>query len=132
MEVTEFATAGGHVYKIHFKPGDEIASGMNQFAQSHRFKQATLTGLGGVSRAVLAWTNPEITGFKPLPINEKAEVASMIGTISTDAKGKTTFHAHVVLAVGDGTARAGHLVTAIVNPTLEVYVTDLGEPLSKN
>ena len=126
MTVSQFGPAGGHVYKVRFKPGDDAVAGMIRFAQAHRFRQATLTGIGGFSSAVLAWYDPSNGFFKTNTVG-KGEVTSFTGTIATDDKGQVTVHAHVSIGIGDGSTKAGHLVSAVVNPTLEVYVTDLGE-----
>ena len=57
---------------------------------------------------------------------EKCEISGVTGTITTDAQGKPNVHLHLVLTRQDGSTVSGHLISATVDPILEVFVTDLG------
>ena len=48
---------------------------------------------------------------------------SLIGDVAESQPGPIP-HAHVVLALPDGTTRGGHLLEGLVFPTLEVVVTE--------
>jgi predicted DNA-binding protein with PD1-like motif len=126
MKAQEFAPGAGRVYKITFRTGDEVMSGMARFAAAHPMAQAQLSGVGGVSSAVLAWYDPKVRAFKRIEVNEKCEISGVTGTISPDAKGKPNVHLHLVLTKSDGSTVSGHLISAVINPILEVFVTDLG------
>jgi predicted DNA-binding protein with PD1-like motif len=125
-QVTEF-TPTGRVWRVKLSPGDELQSGMTDFAIAHNIRTASFTGIGGFSRAELSAYDPATDLFKSILVNEKCELASMDGLITADAQGRVTFHAHVVLGLLDGSARAGHLNVGMVNPTAEIFVVDLGE-----
>ena len=125
--VTEYGPQPMHVYKITLHEGDDLVAGVDAFMATHKLKQASLSGIGGFSTALLSWYDPDFRLHKKNPVDQKTEVVSFVGTIATDAKGKTSFHAHAVLALSDGTTRGGHLVSATVAPIMEVFVTDLGE-----
>ena len=126
MKAQAFAPSAGRTYKVTFRAGDEVMSGMLRFAAAHPTAQAQLSGVGGVSSAVLAWYDPQVRAFKRIEVNEKCEVSGVTGTISTDAKGKPNVHLHLVLTRSDGSTVSGHLISAVINPILEVFVTDLG------
>jgi predicted DNA-binding protein with PD1-like motif len=125
--VTQFGPQPMRAYKITLHEGDDLVAGINAFMATHRLKQASLSGIGGFSTALLSWYDPAVRLHKKNPVDQKTEVVSFVGTIATDAKGEPRFHAHVVLALSDGTTRGGHLVSATVAPIMEVFVTDLGE-----
>jgi predicted DNA-binding protein with PD1-like motif len=126
MTVREFAPSAGKTYKVNFKAGDEVMSGLTRFAAAHPMAQAQLSGVGGVSSAVLAWYDPQVRAFKRIEVNEKCEISGVTGTITTDAKGRPNVHLHLVLTRSDGSTVSGHLISAVINPILEVFVTDLG------
>lgn len=63
-------------------------------------------------------------------INEQLEVASMVGDFALFL-GKPALHTHMVVGHRDGSAGAGHVIQAIVSPTLEVFVTVDPMPLQK-
>ena len=63
-------------------------------------------------------------------MNEKAEVASLIGDIGL-VNGKPALHIHAVVVPKDGIARGGHVLQATVWPTLEVFLMACPTPLKK-
>ena len=126
MTVREFAPSAGKTYKVSFKTGDEVMNGMARFAAAHPMVQAQLSGVGGVSSAVLSWYDPKARALKRIDVNEKCEITGVTGTITTDARGRPNVHLHVVLARQDGSSVSGHLVSATIDPIMEVFVTDLG------
>jgi hypothetical protein len=126
LSVREFAPGAGKTYKLSFKQGDDVMGGMMRFAAAHPMQQAQLAGVGGTIRAVLAWYDPQVRGFKQIIVNEKCEISGVTGTITTDAQGKPNVHLHLVLTRKDGSTVSGHLISATVDPILEVFVTDLG------
>ncbi|MGZ3275702.1 MAG: PPC domain-containing DNA-binding protein [Caulobacteraceae bacterium] len=126
LAVREFAPGAGKTYKVSFKAGDDVMGGMARFAAAHPMQQAQLAGVGGTIKAVLAWYDPKVRAFKQIVVNEKCEISGVTGTITTDAQGKPNVHLHLVLTRQDGSTVSGHLISATVDPILEVFVTDLG------
>jgi predicted DNA-binding protein with PD1-like motif len=126
MTVQAFAPSAGKTYKVSMRPGDEVMSGLMRFAAAHPMVQAQLSGVGGVRSAVLAWYDPKVRAFKRIEVNEKCEISGVTGTITTTAQGKPNVHLHLVLTRQDGSSVSGHLISAVIDPVLEVFVTDLG------
>lgn len=126
LAVKEFAPGAGRTYKVSFKAGDDVMGGMARFAAAHPMQQAQLAGVGGTIKAVLAWYDPKVRAFKQIVVNEKCEISGVTGTIAPDAQGKPNVHLHLVLTRQDGSTVSGHLISATVDPILEVFVTDLG------
>jgi len=58
---------------------------------------------------------------------KQVEVISLVGDIGL-VNGKPVVHAHGVVGLEDGTTRGGHIISATVWPTLELFLTD--EPRS--
>jgi len=126
LSVKEFTPGAGKTYKLSFKQGDDVMGGMLRFAAAHPMQQAQLAGVGGTIKATLAWYDPKVRAFKRIEVNEKCEISGVTGTITTDAQGKPNVHLHLVLTRTDGSTVSGHLISATVDPILEVFVTDLG------
>jgi predicted DNA-binding protein with PD1-like motif len=126
LSAKEFAPGAGKTYKLSFKQGDDVMGGMLRFAAAHPMQQAQLAGVGGTIKATLAWYDPKVKAFKRIEINEKCEISGVTGTITTDAQGRPNVHLHLVLTRSDGSTVSGHLISATVDPILEVFVTDLG------
>ena len=109
-------------YAVIFAPGDEVTSGLTEFAQKYGVKSAHYTAIGDASSAKVGFYDHSHKMFKVIPVSEPCEVTSLVGDIAT-MDGKPVAHSHVTVAVADGTLRGGHLLQLIVGPTLEVFVT---------
>ena len=117
-------------YAVIFGKGDEVASGLTEFAETHQIKAGHLTAIGAFSSAVLAYFDRGKKEYKKIVIDEQVEVLSFIGDFALD-HGKPALHAHVVVGFPDGSTKGGHLLEARVWPTLEVFLTETPRPLLK-
>lgn len=115
-------SSGTKEYAVIFSEGDEAYSGLLEFAEKYHVTSGHFTAIGALSSAVLAWFDPQKKMYLENPIHEQVEVASMVGDFAL-YNGKPTVHTHIVVGHRDGTASAGHVIEAIVSPTLEVFVT---------
>lgn len=122
MAVEESATVA-HTWQVQFTSGDEILSGLTDLAKTEGISSAQITGLGGLSKAVLAFGDPSIGAmvFKLIPIDEKSELVSLDGTVSM-RDGVPSVHLHAVVALSDGTTRGGHVLELHVSPVAEVTI----------
>jgi hypothetical protein len=117
-------------YSIIFGSGDEVASGLTEFAEKNHIQSGHLTAIGAFSGAVLAYFDRDRKEYKKITINDQVEVLSFIGDFALD-KGKPALHAHVVVGFPDGHTMGGHLLEAHVWPTLEVSLVASPTPLHK-
>lgn len=116
-------------YQVRFSPGDEILSGLTGLARAHGIKSAQITGLGGLSSALLAFGDPSMGDyvFKLVPVDEKSELVSLDGTVS-ERNGEPYVHLHAVVALSDGSTRGGHVLELHVAPVAEVTVLVTSPP----
>jgi uncharacterized protein len=122
MKVNELGKTG-RTFEVLFSKGDEVASGLVEFAEKYHITAAHFTGIGAFDSATLRWTDVAKRGFKTIPVNEEAEVVSFSGNI-THENGKTNVHAHCVLSLADGSTRGGHFVDGHVSIVMQVFVVD--------
>lgn len=120
----------GETYAVIFGKGDEVASGLTEFAETHQIKSGHLTAIGAFSSAVLAYFDRDTKEYKKIVIDEQVEVLSLVGDFALD-NGTPALHAHAVVGFPDGSTKGGHLLEARVWPTLEVFVTATPRPLFK-
>ena len=109
-------------YAIVLAKGDEVMSGLTDFARQNKVISASFTAIGAFSNATVAWFDDSKKEFRLNPINEQVELTSMIGNI-TLVKGQPAVHTHMSVASSDGTVRGGHVINAFVFPTLELFMT---------
>jgi predicted DNA-binding protein with PD1-like motif len=114
-----------------FKTGDELASGLKQFASEQNLQGSSFKAIGAFSSVKLGWFNWNTKKYEiAVNLDEQVELLSLIGDIA-DHDGKPEVHAHVVVGKSDGTAHGGHLLEAKVRPTCEVILTESPRHLQK-
>jgi predicted DNA-binding protein with PD1-like motif len=117
-------------YCLIFAAGDEVLSGLKEFAIKYNVKSAHFTAIGDAKSAKYGWYDKSKQMFKVMEINNFAEITSLIGDIAL-YNNNPVVHGHINLATEDGTVHGGHLLEAFVSPTLEVMVTVEPETLYK-
>ncbi len=123
-------TPAEKVYALIFSPGDELISGLTDFATRNHIIDAHLTGIGALSEATLAWFDDSKKLYRAIPVDQPVEVLSLLGDIAT-ANDKPIVHAHLIVGREDGTTLGGHCFEARVRLTLEVFLTTNTPPLPK-
>jgi len=122
--------AGEKVYAVIFRKGDEVLSGLTDFAIQYKVGAAHFTGIGALSGALVGWLDLGAKAYQPIHVDQQVEVLSIIGDVAL-FNGKPVVHAHLVMGKRDGSTVGGHLWEAHVNPTLEVFVSVDPVPLQK-
>ena len=128
MNVTE--TQGtAHVFDAIFSPGDEVLSGLTDLAREHGVTSGYVTGLGGLSGALLGFGDPALGAFARIPVDEKCELVSLTGHIQM-RDGAPYVHLHAIVALKDGSTKAGHVFELRVDPVAEISLvaTSMGSP----
>ena len=121
---------GAKNYAIILAKGDEVMSGLTDFARQNKVTSASFTAIGAFSHATVAWFDDGRKEFKLIPIEHQVELVSMIGDIAL-VNDQPAVHTHVAVASSDGTVRGGHVINAFVFPTLELFMTVYPTPLHK-
>jgi len=131
MKVRLLSENGGvKNYAIVLAKGDEVMSGLTDFARQNKVASASFTAIGAFSHATVAWFDEARKEFKLIPIEQQVELVSMIGDIAL-VNDQPAVHTHVSVASSDGTVRGGHVINAFVFPTLELFMTVYPTPLHK-
>jgi uncharacterized protein len=131
MKVRLLSENGGvKSYAIILAKGDEVMSGLTDFARQNKVASASFTAIGAFSHATVAWFDDGRKEFRLIPIKQQAELTSMVGNVTLSGE-QAVAHAHVSVASSDGTVRGGHLIDAYVFPTLEVFMTAYPTALHK-
>jgi hypothetical protein len=105
--------------------GDEIMSGLTDFAEKYKIKNAHFTALGAINKGLFGWTDVESgLGQKKIELNQEAEIVSLMGGISVDAQGRSNVHGHGTVALSDGSVKGGHWWEAHVSIIAEVFVIE--------
>jgi predicted DNA-binding protein with PD1-like motif len=123
--------AGKRTFAVVLQTGDEAMRCLQDFAAKERIGGAQVTVIGALSGGQLAFFDWEQKQYRPIPVSEQVEVASLVGDVAIGPNGQPSVHVHAVLGRRDGTALAGHLLEARVRPTLEIIVAESPAHLCK-
>jgi uncharacterized protein len=115
---------GRKLWVVVFDPGDEAVSTLLAFAKDKGIRGASITGLGGFREVTLGYFDLDKKTYIPWKLTEQVELLLLVGNLAQTPQGEKKLHAHVVVGRRDYTAHGGHLMHAIVNPTLELMVTE--------
>jgi predicted DNA-binding protein with PD1-like motif len=119
-------------FVLVFETGDELASGLLQFAKDQKLASASFKAVGALSSVRLAWFNWETKTYDAsVALDEQVELLSLIGDVALKDEDPVV-HAHAVIGRRDGTAHGGHLLRAHVRPTCEVVLTESPAHLQKS
>jgi hypothetical protein len=122
VKVKLLSTAGKtKTYVLVFSPGDEVRSGLNEFAQKYHVKSAHYTAIGDVFSGKAGFFDYGRKMFKVIQL-DTSEIASFTGNIAI-FNGKPVAHTHISVALKDGSVKGGHLLELYTGPTLEVFIT---------
>jgi len=124
LKVTDLGKSA-RTYRVNMTKGDDILSGLTEFAEKYHIRNGHFTALGAINRGLFGWTDVERgVGQKKIELNDEAEIVSLMGSISVNAQGQSTVHAHGTVALSDGTVKGGHWWEARVSIIAEVFVTE--------
>lgn len=123
-------TYGRRTFVVALEIGEEVMSSITELARELSLSGSSMTGIGAFQRVRLGWLDWERSGFRENLIDEQVELLSLVGNIASE-EGEPKVHAHVVVARNDATTRGGHLVEAIVRPTLELVIVESPDHLQR-
>lgn len=115
------STNSGFGYVIRLARGEEIISSLGSFAEKEDIKGAFFYGLGAVENVSIGRYILENKEYKFRQISGVYELASLNGNISMSDDGYI-IHAHAVLGDQKLSSMAGHIKTADVAITCEIFV----------
>jgi predicted DNA-binding protein with PD1-like motif len=122
---------GKRTFAVILQTGDEAIRCLQEFAIKENIGGAQITAIGALSSARLAFFDWDTKRYRPIPVDEQVEVASLVGDIAIGLDRQPSVHVHAVLGRRDGGALAGHLQEGHVRPTLEVILTESPAHLCK-
>jgi predicted DNA-binding protein with PD1-like motif len=117
-------------YALVFAKGDEVLSGLTDFAAQQHVASARFTAIGALKEGTFGWFDPKQKQYKLNTIHQQMELISMVGDIA-NYEGSPVVHAHCGVSLSGGSMLGGHLIEAIAYPTVELFMTVYPTPLQK-
>lgn len=115
---------------VVFSRGEEFVAGLTRLATERNLLSARFSAIGAFSSVTLGFFERETNTYLENAWHEQVEVCSLNGNISL-FDGHPKVHPHAVIATRDGKAYGGHVLKAVVWPTLELFLELLPVPLNR-
>jgi len=109
---------------------DDALESIKAYADEKKIDGASFYAIGAFRESTIAYWNWDTKEYEHIEVADQVEVLSMIGNVATSSDGRR-LHAHVTLGRRGGATIGGHLIRAIVRPTLEVFFHDAGTILTR-
>lgn len=110
--------------------GEQVMAALQRFATEHNLTASRFTAIGAFESATLGYFDWDTKAYERIPVDGQVEVLSLVGDIALDGA-TPKVHAHAVLGRRNGATVGGHLLEALVRPTLEVMLTESPEYLRR-
>lgn len=117
-------------YVVVLDSGDEFTECMQRFVEEHGLSASQLSAIGAFSSVVLGYFEWERKDYRRIRIDEQVEVVALLGDVALK-DGRPHLHPHVTVAKADGSAWGGHLLEAVIRPTLEIVITESPQQLAR-
>jgi len=124
------ATDKQRTYAVVLDSGDEFTDCISRFIEEHGLSASQLSGIGAFSSVVLGYFDWERKDYRRIFIDQQVEVVALLGDVALK-DGRPHLHPHVTVAKADGSAWGGHLLEAVVRPTLELIITESPQELAR-
>jgi predicted DNA-binding protein with PD1-like motif len=117
-------------YVIRCFAGEEFVKQITDFCVEKKIESGWIWGLGAVESVVLGYFDTETKQYVREEFQYPYEVVSLTGNIAV-MDGKPILHMHVCLADENSEITGGHLFSAIVSATVEIFIMLLSQRLER-
>lgn len=113
-----------------FQTDDDFLAQLTAFATATHINGASFSAIGALREGTIAYWNWDTKEYEHIAVSEQVEVLALTGSVARSGS-DPKIHAHVVLGRRDGSTIGGHLLRAIVRPTLECFLVEYGTQLPR-
>ncbi len=113
------------------EPGEDVLETVEKVAASHGIRTASLSAVGALSKARLAFFDRATRTYKEMSIDKDLEIVSCIGNVCMN-EGKPMVHLHMSVADDSGNCYGGHVRKGCqISITMELFLIEAAEDVTK-
>lgn len=124
MKSKSVAAGEERTFVLILDQGEEAFKAITDFANKQGISGASVSAVGAFAEARVGWFDLSAKTYRPIVVGEQCEVLSLLGDVAEGDDGKASLHLHAVLGLRDGSVRGGHFLSGVVQPTLEVTISE--------
>ena len=111
----------GNRLLVRIERGEEVVSSLTEVCREHKIGCASISGIGAVRDAEVGYYDLQDLEYRKRTIREVCELVSLSGNVAL-IDGESFVHTHAALGKGDLELLGGHLFSATVAVTVEVFL----------
>lgn len=115
---------------LRLEKGEEITESLKALREKEGIAAASFTGIGATDDATIGVYMVSEKRYEAVRLTGDMEIAALTGNLTADNKSRPYVHAHIVLGRGNE-AHAGHLNTARVSATAEIFLDVVDIPIGR-
>ena len=120
----------GNTYLIRLDPGDEIIRSLRMFCTNNAIESGKVMGIGAVRDTKIGFFDLVLGNYRERFIPEDLELTSLMGNISM-MEGAAFPHLHITATDSDFKMTGGHLISAVVSATAEIFIEVYDERIER-
>ena len=120
----------GSKWIVRINKGEEILTTLKKFCSDNKIFFGTVSGIGAVNRAVIGLFETSAKEYHTTEYTGDYEVTSLLGNITT-MNNEVYLHLHINLAGPDNRTIGGHLSSAFVSGTIELFIDAIEDKLER-
>lgn len=125
-EQKPYLTGRSYIFKIN--KGKDLLEALTDFCHDNQIKCGILNGIGALETATISHYDQSKKAYDKRVISKETEILAINGNISI-MDNRSNVHAHLTLALQDGTVLGGHLLAGSKVFVAEIFIQELvGEP----
>ena len=123
----------GNTMVVRLDENDEVMESILMVCEKEGVRTASVSAIGALKQVELSHFDSVTNEYTSKSYEGMFEITSLTGNISR-LDGKSAAHLHINLGRTDLSVFGGHLVSAIVNPTCEIFIfgTETGTSRQKD
>ncbi len=104
--------------------GEEIVETIKQICKNNHIRTGWIQGIGAIDKASLGIFIKNTRKYELIELSGDYEITNLTGNISS-LRGETHLHLHITLCNNSFQTFGGHLNSAYVSGTCEVYISSI-------
>lgn len=120
----------GTTFILRIDRGEEIVTTLKSFCTEQKITLGTVQGIGAVGNAVIGLFETKTKEYHTTTLAGDHEITSLLGNITT-MDGKPYLHLHATLSDASYHALGGHLTSAVVSGTCEIFISTFADTVSR-
>jgi len=111
----------GNKILLRLDKDDEIVASIKAVCSENGVKFGFVTGIGGLKHVIFSFYDRTSLEYVDTELNEDLELTSLLGNVARK-DGEVVTHLHVTLGKEDLSIVGGHLVSAVISVTGEIWI----------